>query len=115
MPEARYQPLRQWVIRSGGVRLSLHPALRDQLIDWAVEEFPADAPEDRMAEVLSARLRLRVRDKYGSVIAAILISVLAQLIVNAIMAWWKKNHSHKVLMVGWQEQARAQKNTDLPS
>jgi hypothetical protein len=110
-----YEPLKRYVARAGGVRLSTHPALRDRLVEWAVEEFPADAPEDRMAEVLSARLRLRVRDKYGSVIAAILISVLAQLIVNAIVAWWKKNHSHKVLMVGWQEQARAQKNTDLPS
>lgn len=115
MPEARYQPLRQWVIRSGGVRLALHPALRDQLVDWAVEEFPADAPPERIEEVLSARLRLRARDKYGSVIAAILISVLAQLIVKAIVAWWKKNHSHKVLMYGWQEQSRAQKNPDLPS
>lgn len=113
MPEARYQPLRQWVIRAGGVRLSLHPALRDQLIDWAVEEFPADAPPERIEEVLAARLRIRARDRYGSVIAAILISVLAQLIVNAVVAWWRKNHSHKVLVYGWQEQARAEKNPDV--
>jgi hypothetical protein len=47
------------------------------------------------------------------VIAAILISVLAQLIVKAIIAWWQKRHAHQVLMVGWQEQARAEKTTDL--
>lgn len=113
MPEAKYATLKRYVSRAGGIRLSTHPALRDQLVEWAVEEFPADAPVDRMEEVLAARLRLRARDKYGSVIAAILISVLAQLIVKAIVAWWKKNHSHKVLMVGWQEQARAEKNPDV--
>jgi hypothetical protein len=82
-------------------------------VEWAVEEFPVDAPAERMEEVLAARLRIRARDKYGSVIAAILISVLAQLIVKAIIAWWKKNHAHKVLMYGWQEQSRAQKNPDV--
>ena len=110
-----YDSLKKYVSRAGGIRLSTHPALRDQLVEWAVEEFPADAPPERMEEVLAARLRLRARDKYGSVIAAILISILAQLIVKAIVAWWNKRHAHRVLMVGWQEQARAKKNPDLPS
>jgi hypothetical protein len=110
-----YEPLKKFVARAGGIRLSTHPALRDQLVEWAVEDFPIDAPPERMEEVLAARLRLRSRDKYGSVIAAILISVLAQLIVKAIVAWWLKRHSHRVLMIGWQEQASAKKNPDLPS
>jgi len=80
--------------------------MRDQLIEWAVEEFPLDGQPERMAEVLTARLRLRAKEKYGSVIAAILISVLAQLIVKAVIAWWRKNHSHQVLMRGWQEQSK---------
>lgn len=112
MPET-YEPLKQFVCRSGGMRLALHPGLRDKLIEWAVEEFPADAPPERMEEVLSARLRLRARDQYGSVIAAILISVLAQLIVNAIVAWWHKRNAHRVLMVGWQEASRAAKAKKL--
>lgn len=109
----KYESLKTYVRRAGGIRLSTHPALRDKLVEWAVEEFPTDATPDRMEEVLTARLRLRVRDQYGSVIAAILISVLAQLIVKAIIAWWQKRHAHQVLMVGWQEQARAEKNPDL--
>jgi hypothetical protein len=113
MPDAKYDTLKRYVSRAGGIRLSTHPALRDQLVEWAVEEFPVDAPAERMEEVLAARLRIRARDQYGSVIAAILISVLAQLIVKAIIAWWKKNHAHKVLMYGWQEQSRAQKNPDV--
>lgn len=112
---AKYESLKTYVSRAGGIRLATHPALRDRLVEWAVEEFPADAPPDRMAEVLSARLRLRARDQYGSVIAAILISVLAQLIVKAIIEWWKRRQAHQVLMLGWQEQCRAQKNSDLPS
>jgi len=110
-----YEPLKNYVAKAGGIRLATHPSLRDQLVEWAVEDFPSDAPPERMQEVLSARLRLRARDKYGSVIAAILISVLAQLIVRAIIAWWNKRHAHRVLMYGWQEQARAEKNPDLPS
>ena len=112
MPQT-YEPLKKFVARAGGIRLSMHPALRDQLVEWAVEDFPADAPPERMQEVLSARLRLRARDKYGSVIAAILISILAQLVVKAIVAWWNKRHAHQVLMIGWQEQARAEKNPDV--
>ena len=111
--KAKYDSLKTYVRRAGGIRLATHPALRDKLIEWSVEEFPTDAPPERMEEVLSARLRLRVRDQYGSVIAAILISVLAQLIVKAIVEWWKRRNAHQSLMIGWQEQARAEKNTDL--
>ena len=110
---AKYESLKTYVTRAGGIRLSAHPSLRDRLVEWSVEEFPTDAPPERMAEVLSARLRLRARDQYGSVIAAILISVLAQLIVKAIIEWWKRRQAHQVLMIGWQEQARAEKNPDL--
>jgi hypothetical protein len=109
----RYEALKTYVRRTGGIRLATHPALRDKLIEWAVEEYPTDAPPERMEEVLTARLRLRVRDQYGSVIAAILISVLAQLIVKAIVEWWKRRNAHQILMAGWQEQARAEKTTDL--
>lgn len=109
----RYEPLKKFVMRSGGVRLSAHPSLRDQLVDWAVEEFPVDAEPERVAEVLAARLRIRAREQYGSVLASILIWVLVQLIVKAVVSWWNKNHSHRVLMAGWGVQARAEKNPDL--
>lgn len=106
-----YAPLREFVSRQGGIRASMHGPLRDQLVDWCVEEFPADAPPDRMEEVLMARIRLRARERYSSVIAALLISVLAQLIVRLVIEWWRRNRSHKVLMYGWQ---RAAKNSHLP-
>lgn len=115
MPAYAYTPLREFVARQGGIRVSMHGALRDQLVDWCIEEFPLDAPPERMQEVLSARVRLRARDKYGSVIAAILISVLAQLIVKIVIEWWKRKHSHQVLMAGWHQQAAdAKKNPNIP-
>ena len=107
----RYTPLRNFVKRNGGIRVAAHGALRDQLIDWAVEEFPSDAPPDRMEEVLAARLRVRGREKYGSIILSILLGVMVQIIVHYIVEWWKRHHSHQVLMEGWQ---RAAKNPDLP-
>lgn len=114
MPLA-YTPLREFVSRQGGIRVSMHGPLRDQLVDWCVEEFPLDAPPERMREVLSARVRLRAREEYGSVIAALLISVLAQLIVKLVIEWWKKTHSHRVLMIGWQAQIKnAKTSPNLP-
>lgn len=106
----RYTPLKNFVRRNGGIRVAAHGALRDQLIDWAVEEFPIDAPDDRKEEVLAARLRVRGRE-YGSIVLSILLGVMINLIVHYIVEWWKRHHSHQVLMEGWQ---RAAKNPDVP-
>lgn len=105
-----YRPLKEFVASHGGSRLRLHPRLRDRIVEICVEEWPSGCEEDRVEEVLRARVRRRVKDQYGSIIAAILISVLADLIVKAIVAWWKKRNSHRVLMEGW----RAQAHPDLP-
>lgn len=107
-----YQPLKDFVIRRGGMRLAMHGGVRDRLVEMAVEEFPIDAPDDQKVEVLAARLRLRAREQYGSVIAMLLIGVLVQLITKLIVEWWKKNHSHKVLIYGWKRNAK--KNSDVP-
>jgi hypothetical protein len=106
MHDAKYRPLKTFVSRTGGMRLAMHGDLRDQLVELAVSEFPFDCDDDRKAEVLAARLRLRTRDQYGSVIAVILVSVIANLIAKAIVEWWKKHHSHQVLMRGWHAEAR---------
>lgn len=112
MPDADYKTLKDYVSRTGGMRMSMHGQLRDQLVEMAVEEFPFDAPDDRRVEVLAARLRVRARERYGSVVVMILVSVLANLIAKLIVEWWKKHHSHKVLMYGWHKYAKA--NSDVP-
>lgn len=107
MAAEKYGSLKRFAAEKCGRRGQIHRGIRDRMVEIAVEEFPADAPDDRVLEVLQARLRLRVKQEYGSVVAILLISVLANLIARAVWEWWKKNHSHKVLMRGWQEQARA--------
>lgn len=108
MPE-RYQPLKRFVAAKGGVRLGLHQTLRDQIVAIAVEEFPFDCPDEQKAEVLAARIRIRARKdkKHGSILLAIAIGVLCNLICRIIVEWWKRNHTNQALMRGWNAEARA--------
>jgi len=105
MLDSKYRSLKDFVARKGGLRLAMHGGLRDQLVELAVAEFPYDAPEDRMVEVLAARLKQRCRKQYGSIMGMILIGVIVNLLSQLIVEWWRKNHSHKVLMYGWQRSA----------
>lgn len=111
--DATYRPLKDFVARKGGTRLALHGALRDKLVEWAVEEFPSDCPPDRIEEVLKARLKVRIRRDYGSVMAMILIGVLVNVITRLILEWWFEKRSHRVLMEGWHQNAVASAN--IPS
>lgn len=104
--DARYRPLKDYVSRKGGLRLSLHGGTRDRLVEMAVEEFPKFCPADRLEEVLRARLAIRIRKQYGSVVATLLISVLVNMIVRMIVEWWSARSAHRVLMEGWVAQAR---------
>lgn len=103
MPDAR--PLRDYISRKGGVRLSMHGSLRDTLVTMAVEEFPTDASAAVVEEVLRARMRVRIRREYKSAIAVFLISVLVNLIVKLVIEWWFQKRSHRVLMEGWRKNA----------
>ena len=97
----QYRPLKDFVARKGGARLSMHAGIRDRLVDMAVEEFPVDAPPDLKEDVLRARMRIRVRKEYGSVMAMILIGVLVNVITRLVLEWWFERNSHRVLMEGW--------------
>jgi hypothetical protein len=110
----QYKPLKTFVARHGGTRLAMHTTLRDQLVDMAVQEFPVDAPDDKKAEVLAARLRVRVREKYGSFIVTILVGIVVNLVCRIIVEWWKKHHSHQVLMYGWHAEANTKLEAPRP-
>lgn len=109
----RYAPLKNYVCREGGIRLSINGGLRDRLVEWAVEEFPDDAPQGKAAEVLAARLRIRARKEYGSVVLAIFIGVMIRLIANLIVEWFFMSRSNRGAMVVWMESARAEKAKDV--
>lgn len=109
MAAEKYGSLKKYVEERAGKRGRIHHGYRDRLVEIAVEEFPCGIDRDKSLEVLQARMRIRIRQEYGSIIAVLLISVLANLIARAVWEWLKKRHSHEVIMTGWQEEARAAK------
>lgn len=109
MAAEKYKSLKDFVEARCGTRGGFHRGIRNRLTEIAVEEFPCDATDDRVLEVLQARMRVRIRQEYGSIVAVLLISVLANLIARAVWEWWKNRRAHRVSMIGWQEEARAEK------
>lgn len=107
MAAEKYRSLKDFVEARCGARGGFHRGIRNRLTEIAVEEFPVDAADDKMLEVLTARMRVRIRKEYGSVVAMLIISVLANLIARAVWEWFKNHRAHRVSMIGWQEEARA--------
>ncbi len=101
-----YSSLKRVVTERGGTRLKIHGGLRDQIVDMIVLEWPEGCDEDKIGSVLRARCGLRIKKKYGSVIAMFLIGVLANFIIQIVIEWWKERRSHKVLMSGWSARAK---------
>jgi len=76
-------------------------AMRDRMIEAIVEEWPVGCPPDRVEEVVTARMKIRLREQYGSIVAMFLLSILVNALVKLIVEWWFDRESHRVLMVGW--------------
>lgn len=105
--DAQYRPLKMFVQERGGPRMRLHAGIRDKLIEMAVEEWPDGCPPERLEEVVAARLRVRIRKRYGSVLATFLIAVMVNAIAKWIVEWWFSRQSHRVLMQGWHRAVEA--------
>lgn len=109
-----YRPLADYIRRRGGVRVAMHQGLVDRMIEMAVEEFPhTGCPDEALEDVLRARLAIRIKREYSSVVAALLISVLANLISRLVVEWLRRRKGHRVLMYGWVE--NASKNPHVPT
>ena len=107
-----YRPLKDYVRRRGGLRLAINGGLRDRIVEEVVASWPADCPLERLEEVVRARVAIKVRQKYGSVIATLLLSAFINVIVKMIVDWWRERNSHRVLMHGWSSAAQ---NPDVSS
>lgn len=110
MSDATFRPLKSYVARRGGLRLSVHGPMRDRLVEEIVACWPEDCPADRLEEVIRARLSIRLKKRYGSVIAMFLLSALASALIRLAIDWWLERRSHRDLMEGW---ARAAQNPDV--
>lgn len=100
-----YAPLKAYVSKRGGLRLAAHGKLRDRLVDMAIEEWPDTCDSSMLCDVLKARMRIRVRKEYGSILAMFVISVLVNAIAKIVVEWWFSRDSHRVLMMGWHRNA----------
>ena len=105
-----YRPLKDYVRRRGGLRLGMHGDLRDRIVDEIVADWPTDCPVEHVEEVVRARIGVKVKKKYGSIVAMLLLSALVNVIVRLVMDWWLDKNSHRVLMRGW---ASAAQHPDL--
>lgn len=108
--DALYRPLKSFVSKRAGIRFAAHGGLRDAIIEMAVEEWPEGCDLSRLEEVLLARLSIRIRQRYGSVVAFFLISVLLNVIVKLVIEWWLDRDAHRLLMSGWHSRAQAPPN-----
>jgi hypothetical protein len=113
MHDANYRPLKDFVARRGGFRLAMHGGLRDAVVEHIVADWPNDCPIEHVEEVVRARIRLKVRERYGSVLGMIVLSAFINVIVRLIIEWWFSKTSHRVLMAGWAKNAQA--NPDIPN
>lgn len=104
--DATYRPLKSFVATRGGLRLAMRASLRDRIVEQIVEGWPVDCAPDRLEEVVRAKVSVRLRQQYGSVVAMFLLSILAQVIIKLVIEWWFSRQSHRVLMVGWASAAQ---------
>lgn len=102
MAASNYHSLKSFVARRAGMRLAMHGRLRDRLTEIIVEEWPVGCKPEHLEEVLRAKVSLRVREKYGS--------VLVNALVKIVLEWWFAREAHRVLMVGWAQNAAKNPN-----
>jgi hypothetical protein len=103
----RYIPLKEFVATKGGIRLAVGGgAARDRLVDWAIEDWPLGCPDDRLAEVIQARLKIRCRQQYGSVMGLFLLYVIAGIVSRLVAEWWLRKAAHRALIREWNAYAK---------
>ena len=103
----RYAPLKKFVAKRGGVRLAVRPKIRDELVEFCVDNWPDDNSEKTMRVKAGNFLR----QKYGSILASILIALLVRVIVTLIIEWWTSREENRAAWRVWRtyaEVARAE-------
>ena len=110
MADAQYHSLKSFVARKSDMRLAMHGRFRDQLVNMIVEEWPIGCRPEHLEEVVRAKVCRRVRERYGSVVAMFLISMLVNALVRIVIEWWFAREAHRVLMVGWAQNAAQNPN-----
>jgi hypothetical protein len=102
MPEDQsFAPLKRYVRERGGFRLAARARFRDQCVDWAVADWPTGELPGEVEDRLRERLVARTEERYGSILATLLIGIAVNLICRLIVEWWKARQLNRTLMATW--------------
>lgn len=85
---AAVESLTAFVAERGGSRLIGRRRLARRCCEWVVEENPAVVDAATVREIISRR----AGEEYGSVLAAILLPLLLNLISGLIVEWWRRRN-----------------------
>lgn len=80
--------MNDFVLDVGGSRLRGHRRFVRRCCDWVAEEGPPDLDDATVKEIV----RRRAKQEYGSVLAAILLPLLLNMISGLILEWWKRRN-----------------------
>jgi hypothetical protein len=104
--DATYRPLRAYIAKNADPRLSWHARVRDCVIEGIVASWPISCPPQQIEDVLTARLRVRLRKTHGGVGSAFVMSVAGTPCIRLAIEWWFSKEAHRVLMDGWAKKAQ---------
>jgi hypothetical protein len=71
----------------------------DEIVEMIVLDWPGDVPDLRSQ--ISSRLKVRMKQKYGSVLAMLLFYAVAQFAIRAIIDWWFESRRNRESMSEW--------------
>lgn len=79
--------------------------ISDELVEMIVADWPGDV--DNLRREVAVRLKARMRQKYGSVLATILFYVIAEYVMRAVLNWLTNRGENRRLIGEWHRAAAA--------
>lgn len=83
------ESMSEFVASRGGRRLWGNRRFARRCCEWVAEENPATLDRQTVEEII----RRRAGQEYGSVLAAILLPLLLNLISGLIVEWWRRRNA----------------------
>lgn len=78
--------------------------VRDDIISNLVEEWPTIT--DSVTHDARRIVRKHLRQKYGSVLAIFLLTLLGNLIIKLVLEWWFRDSQNRTMMREWSHAAK---------
>lgn len=106
-----YEPLKAAVEQAGGIRLAMHGGLRDQVVDMAVLHWPRRCEDERLEEVLAARVAIAIRAMRPGWQGVLVTALVGVPVCRMVVDWTRAKRSNERMMQEWNLDAQA--DTDV--